>query len=478
MTLKELFYNTFGILLVILSFLVVVSLFGAIYAYSNSKNAKLMIEKVRLSEELQIHVLSTNRELLLFHLTKNNEHQKNYHFQKTKVSSTIELLKPLISFDKEKQSLDDVKKYFQFYLESTTELFEMNIEPMIVFQRSNPLLRKVLQSANQLISLNLNHANQMANQNINTVESLFFITLMVVIVASLFTPFAWNKMRKNLYVPILKLRTYIASYHKDLQPINFEIPSTIEIKELADTFIELSYRLQEQNKAQYRFLAGVSHDLKNPLTAIQNSIGILRSQNYSAEDQNQLLDIVARQTKKLSQMVGDFLDANRIESGHLEIKKRNTNLYQLIEDAVILHRQVSDLHSISISGETEGLFCNCDPTRISQVLNNLLNNAIKYSPNGGVINVDISKHNRFISISVKDNGIGISKADQEKIFEPFRRTSLTKATIPGVGLGLSISKHIVEAHAGVIEVQSQDEKGTTFTIKLPFKSCQNQRKMS
>lgn len=175
-----------------------------------------------------------------------------------------------------------------------------------------------------------------------------------------------------------------------------------------------------------------------------------------------------RQAKHLERLVSDLLDSSQIEAGNLEIEKVKCDLLKLVEDAVALHKSVSQVHRFNLIRNKEVLKAECDGARISQVLNNILSNAIKYSPNGGSIEVSIAKKQNLAIISISDEGIGISPEDLPHIFEPFRRTKFTKLSIPGVGLGLSVTKRIVEAHNGCLKVESTLGVGTTFTVELPL----------
>ena len=139
----------------------------------------------------------------------------------------------------------------------------------------------------------------------------------------------------------------------------------------------------------------------------------------------------------------------------------------MIRDAVDLQRAGATIHTIQVHVPDFPLACRCDSARFSQVLNNLLSNAIKYSPNGGTVDVIARQDGDDIEVSVRDEGIGIEANDLESIFTPFKRTIATKSTIPGVGLGLSTSRRIVEAHGGALSVSSVPGRGSTFTIRLP-----------
>ena len=230
-------------------------------------------------------------------------------------------------------------------------------------------------------------------------------------------------------------------------------------------------KLIKQRESQYHFLAGIAHDLRNPLNAIALSSELLSKNNEKAGPEfKSMADIIKRQAKQLNRMVGDLLDRIRVESGNLELKLKNENICEIIMDSVELYRSTIEDHELVFSLPEKPVFCPVDALRLGQVTNNFLSNAIKYSPEGGTISVKVEVKKNQAIISVSDQGIGIKKEEREQIFEPFRRTKQTKDSIPGVGLGLSVSKRIVEAHGGRIEIESQLKKGSTFYIYLPLVS--------
>lgn len=141
----------------------------------------------------------------------------------------------------------------------------------------------------------------------------------------------------------------------------------------------------------------------------------------------------------------------------------------LIMDSARLHQTGPDLHRLNVDLPAAALLCQCDGGRISRVLNNLLSNAIKYSPNGGGVTVRAHLAEAGILVSVSDQGIGIAPQDLNDIFKPFNRTEVTRSTIPGIGLGLSASRRIIEAHGGKLWVESELGSGSCFYLSLPTK---------
>jgi signal transduction histidine kinase len=138
-----------------------------------------------------------------------------------------------------------------------------------------------------------------------------------------------------------------------------------------------------------------------------------------------------------------------------------------VADVVELHRPSSQQHQLELSVPDLPVSVRGDPTRLTQVLTNLLSNAIKYSPRGGFVRVLLAQSQEEVTISVSDEGVGIAPDEYEHIFEPFRRSKGSSAGIPGIGLGLSVSRRIVRAHGGDIEVVSQVGVGSTFRVRIP-----------
>ncbi len=242
-----------------------------------------------------------------------------------------------------------------------------------------------------------------------------------------------------------------------------------ELREMALRFNQMASAIEHQRERQLAFLAGVAHDLRNPLAALKSSTALLRPGHpLSDERSHRVLALVDRQIDRLDRMIGDFLDAARIEAGQLEIQLAEHDLRTLVWTAVELFESASPAHRLVLSTPDEPVLVRCDPARIEQVLNNLISNAIKYSPGGGDVVVTVDTSGAFARIAVKDSGIGTAPEDQELIFQPFRRGRALGPSLPGVGLGLFVARRIVEAHGGRIEVASALGQGSTFTVNLPL----------
>jgi signal transduction histidine kinase len=241
-----------------------------------------------------------------------------------------------------------------------------------------------------------------------------------------------------------------------------------ELRQMSTTFNELADRLVRQNHDRLTFLSGVAHDLRTPLSAVRMATSFLQggSQPASPETLARTLELVTRQVDRLDRMVGDLLDATRIEAGRLELRLETSDLRVLVDRAVELFRPSAGAHEIAVVAPAEPVLVQCDATRIEQVLNNLVSNAIKYSPAGGRVTVATSSQGTDAVVAVSDEGIGIAPEDRGRIFEPFRRTRTARELVPGVGLGLSVARKIVQAHGGRIDVDSEPGSGSTFWVRL------------
>ena len=217
------------------------------------------------------------------------------------------------------------------------------------------------------------------------------------------------------------------------------------------------------------FVSLVSHELRTPMAAVIGSARTLqeRWRELSPDQRESFLELISGETNRLAELISDVLDTSRIEAGTFSFRFREVDLAQLVrdvvatarlgQDEVLLHAEVHDLLP-EIRGDAE---------RLRQVLTNLIDNAIKYSPAGSEVEVRAYPEGPHVRIDVRDRGPGIAKADQGLIFEKFGRVAGAGPARPGTGLGLFIARSIAEAHGGVLDVHSAPEQGATFTLELP-----------
>jgi signal transduction histidine kinase len=218
------------------------------------------------------------------------------------------------------------------------------------------------------------------------------------------------------------------------------------------------------------FVSLVSHELRTPMAAVIGAARTLqqRWRELSPDQRESFLELIAGETNRLAELIGDVLDTSRIEAGTFSFRFREVDLAQLVHDAVATAQLGQDEVRLRADVQSPLPEIRGDHDRLRQVLTNLIDNAIKYSPAEGEVEVRAYQENGRVVVDVRDEGPGIAKADQKLIFEKFGRVTGSGATRPGTGLGLFIARSIAEAHGGALEVQSAPEQGATFTLELPL----------
>jgi len=231
-------------------------------------------------------------------------------------------------------------------------------------------------------------------------------------------------------------------------------------------------KLRELGAMKDDFVALVSHELRTPLTSIRGYLELVlegKPDGLSKEN-GAFLGIVDRNAARLERLVDDLLFMARLGSGKLELSLQDTDLAALARESVGAATPRASAQAVELECAIEEVpAVHGDPGRLGQLLDNLISNAVKFTPDGGHVDVRVFPQNGDVAIEVADTGIGISAKEQTQLFQKFFRTSAAgERAIQGTGLGLSISKAIVEAHAGRIELESEENIGTTIRVLLPI----------
>jgi signal transduction histidine kinase len=248
--------------------------------------------------------------------------------------------------------------------------------------------------------------------------------------------------------------------------------------------IHNSTREQQAERFRNALISTVSHELRTPLASIKGyATTLLRKDvTWDAVTQREFLEIIDEESDRLRELIDSLLDMSKLESGVLHLERVPVQLARIAHRAVHGLRLASERHRVIIDFPRDMPLVDCDPRRIEQVLRNLIENAIKYSGNGGTItvrgqvvdnpavlrDVQAAPNCPFVMISVSDTGPGIAEDELDRLFERFHRAVGVDQHIGGIGLGLYICKGIVEAHGGWIWAQSELGKGTTISFALPF----------
>ena len=246
--------------------------------------------------------------------------------------------------------------------------------------------------------------------------------------------------------------------------------------ELVNLHRELSkrnVRLNELNEEKNRLLGMAAHDLRNPLGNIHSLADFLEADAASvlSADHLDFVATIKQQSKFMLDLVSDLLDVAAIDSGHLNLRRESVDLVALVAHSVAMHRRLATTKDITIgfdaASAAPALFV--DPGKIEQVVNNLLDNAVKFSPRASRVDVAVVSADGALTVSVQDYGQGIPEADRSKLFLPFGTTTVRGTEGErSTGLGLSIARRVVEGHGGRIEVSSEVGEGSTFSFTLPL----------
>ena len=236
---------------------------------------------------------------------------------------------------------------------------------------------------------------------------------------------------------------------------------------------EKSRQLEEASRHKSEFLANMSHELRTPLNAIIGFSEVLSERMFGELNEKQaeyLKDIYASGQHLLS-LINDILDLSKIEAGRMELEAADFDLPSTIDNALLLVRERASRRGITLGHSVDerlGAFRG-DERKVKQVLLNLLSNALKFTPEGGRIDVRAAPQDGVAEISVADTGVGIAPEDQEAVFEEFRQVGTADKKVEGTGLGLALSRKFIELHGGRIWVESEVGKGSTFRFTLPVR---------
>jgi signal transduction histidine kinase/ActR/RegA family two-component response regulator len=227
---------------------------------------------------------------------------------------------------------------------------------------------------------------------------------------------------------------------------------------------------QQASHAKTDFLASMSHELRTPLNAILGFSGLLEEQLGAvlSARQKKYLRNVGDAGAHLLELVNDVLDLSKVESGRAELRRETIDLETLVEPALASARQAAGLRDVGFEATIpDGVRVRVDIGQLRQILYNLLSNATKFTPPGGTVTLRAERRDEVLELMVSDTGIGIPPARRDRVFGMFERVNADRSEAPGTGLGLALTKRLVELHGGTIDFESAEGRGTTFRVVLP-----------
>ncbi|HUR90967.1 MAG TPA: PAS domain S-box protein [Ramlibacter sp.] len=228
--------------------------------------------------------------------------------------------------------------------------------------------------------------------------------------------------------------------------------------------------LERSSRRMNEFLAMLAHELRNPLAPIRNAVTVMQLEELPTPALRNCRDIIDRQLTHVTRLVDDLLDIGRLSTGKVKLRLETVRIAEVISRSIEATKPVIEArhHQLFVDLPPQPIYVNADPTRMSQILQNLLVNAAKYTRDGGKIAITAELTGTFAMIAVTDNGRGIAKHDIESIFELFRQAHADSPTESGLGIGLTLARSLAEMHGGTLEARSPGPgQGSTFTVRMP-----------
>jgi len=276
-------------------------------------------------------------------------------------------------------------------------------------------------------------------------------------------------LSRRLSRPIMN----VAEAAKQVQDGNYDIqlPSSIkekEVYELVSSFKDMATRLQQLEKTRAELLAGVTHELKTPVTSISGLLQAVKDGVVTGDEAEEFIKMALVETAKMKTMVGDLLSFNSFAVDAVPVKIDQYEVNQLLGDIISQWEMTHETEQIKIEYKKlfEDRIVSADLVRIQQIVTNLLTNAAQAMPNGGMISISLQNQKSFVEVLVQDTGSGIPQKDQPFIFERFFRGENKKYAVRGLGLGLPLSKMMAQSIGGDLILVNSHQEGTTFKILL------------
>ena len=237
-----------------------------------------------------------------------------------------------------------------------------------------------------------------------------------------------------------------------------------------DELAGLTKALQEADRQKNRFLAVLGHELRNPIMALSGGLELLEKRE-GTELAREIRSGMRRSLKHVTRLVEDLLDIARIDQGKISLRKERLHLQEVLGFAMEAVRPALEEaeHALHLDATPEPIWLDADPARITQIINNLVGNAVKYTPPGGRIDLSVGRDGSSALLQVTDNGVGIPAEQQSRIFEIFEQIEGgARATQDGLGIGLALVRQLVELHDGsIVLARSAVGEGSTFEVRLP-----------
>ncbi len=367
----------------------------------------------------------------------------------------------------ERRLVDQIRVELQTALEERDRTAQ-TVSPLEGLRRSVSRLDPILASVEELQAINSQEAALMATRaaRLNRLADVGAVSGFGAMLAAA-GMLAWLAHR-HIRRPLQRLSRGMAVDAPDAQPL-LEDEGPAEVREVARAFNAVAEARRRLKKGELETLAGVVHDMKNPLAGSRMLLPVLADAAEKGDVQSvrRIVELLDRELHGLRDLTSDLLDALRVQGGALSLECRDVDMTHLVRETADIMGRASMSHRLEMSLPAEPVMLAGDERRLTQVVRNLIDNAIKYSPAGGRVRVTLAVNSSTAVLTVSDEGIGISRDEMDSLFQPFWRSARARDQVAGTGIGLSVVHRIVTAHGGSIQVDSRPGAGSSFRVALP-----------
>ena len=295
-------------------------------------------------------------------------------------------------------------------------------------------------------------------------SSIIFLALVSIVVGTTLSYFV-GKRPMRIIEQISEATKQVAGGNFDIQ-LDENIHAA-EFQEMARNFNRMARELAHTEMLHKDFIENVSHEFKTPLTAIEGYVTLLQKKNLSEDKRREYTQKILFNTKRLNTLTGNILLLSKLENQQLDIQKENYSLDEQIREIILLLEEAWNKKGLELDIDLADCVFYGNKDLIAHVWQNILSNAIKFAPDSGLVRILLHKTDDNLKISISDNGIGMNKDIQQRVFEKFYQGDSSHSS-QGNGLGLTLAKRIVDLHDGEISVSSKEGQGTSFTVTLPL----------
>jgi signal transduction histidine kinase len=431
------------------------------------------LESVRAAEEIELHLFWHARHWHLVHLTGESRYAAEATEAHAQILRWQSSARRYVGSAEEQTILEKLERSIDAYFAEQARLASASVAPVDAYLSASAPLEAAYRDAEELLRVNLQQAAEASERarlwdatanGIGVSAAILSLGLVGITI--------WGA-HAYVYRPLLEIRRVIRKFAGQNYAARVAESGPREIREIGHSVNEMAAALESHRATRLSFLAAVAHDLRNPLSVIRASLAteMRRDAKSNTRAAGTATAIMSRQVDLLVRLTSDLLETTRIEAGQFSIVPTECDARDLASHVVELFQPSAPAHDLVLRVPGKPVPVICDQVRMEQVMNNFVSNAIKYSPNGGRVEVCVCQGFGEVVFQVRDTGIGIPADEHELIFEPFRRGRACRETIAGVGLGLAVARRIVEAHGGSLTLESAPGRGSTFVVRLPSENA-------